>query len=334
MHPKISEDMERIKEILQKEGRIRGLNIIDESECVISGGGKMLRPHLVVLAARLCGYEGTSHIDYAAAIELLHNATLFHDDVIDSGEIRRGAKTLNVRFGNSFAILAGDCLMARSFSLIAKYENRKILSAIADCYDDLVYGQIKEIDHDRDMDCPLDVYYKIIDHKTASLIKTCLVIGGLIASADRTTLSLLGKIGSKTGRLFQVADDVIDYLGDENKTGKKRFQDIREGKMTIPAILLAKRLDGVEREFFRSLLGKHEMAESDGIQIMALLEKYKIMKEIMNEYSGLQTDISRHLDKLSGNGYFPDFKALIGLITGRLYNFTEKYLQDGGGKDM
>ncbi|MEW5945792.1 MAG: polyprenyl synthetase family protein [bacterium] len=332
MHPKIAEDMSRVKEILREKGCIKDLDKVEESECLIPEGGKMIRPRLVTLAARLCGYDGTAHIDYAASVELIHNATLFHDDVIDSGEIRRGGKTLNVRFGNSFALLAGDYLMAKSFCLIAKCENPEILSAIADCFSDLVYGQLKEMDHDRDIDTPMDVYYKITDNKTASLIKTCLVIGGLLAGADQQTLNLLAETGSKTGRLFQIADDVIDYLAGENRTGKRRFHDVREGKMTMPAILLVRRCAPDERELFRTLLGKRDMAESDGMRIVTLLEKYKIINEIHAEYFRMHEDVTRLLGKINGNEFLPDFKALIDLIIGRLYSYTDKYLKDDGSE--
>ncbi|MEW6201282.1 MAG: polyprenyl synthetase family protein [bacterium] len=324
MHPQIAEDMKLVSQILHREGCIKNLRIVGEDECLIPEGGKQLRPHLVVLAARLCGYSGTAHIDYAVAIELIHNATLFHDDVIDSADIRRGKETLNIRHGNSFAILAGDYVMARSFGIIAKYKNPELFSMITDCVGNLVIGQMREMDYERNLNCTVDVFLDIIDNKTASLIATCLLVGGQIAAANNSTLNLLKEIGMKTGRLFQIADDVIDYLGTEGETGKKRFQDVKEGKITLPAILLAQRCLPQERDLFQSMLGKPEISGSEGDTIMALLEKYEIIKSIYDEYFSNHQDIDRLIDEFSGSEFYADFKELIGLITGRLDKYVSR----------
>jgi len=326
MHPIISEDMERVRRIVEDECRMSGLRTFDGDGALISGWGKMLRPQLVVLAARLSGCPGDSHITCAAGLELLHNSTLVHDDIIDSAVLRRGRETVNALYGDNTAILAGNILAARSFSVIAGCGDARIFSAAAKCCEDINYGQLLELEYKGSLDCGIDTYFEIISHKTASLIETCLVAGGLAASAGDEALDLFREIGFRTGRLFQIADDVFDYLEDEKKTGKRRFQDVGEGKMTLPAVYFVQACAPDEKEFFRSLLGKPDVSGPDGGKLISMMERYRIFSRINGEYSAAHEEIGRLMDGMKENEYLPHFKALIENIAGRMYECTKGYL--------
>ena len=313
--------MALVANLLKRESVIKNLRVIDEKENLVAPGGKLLRPLLVVTTARYCGCDGDAHTDYAAAIELLHNSTLFHDDVIDAASVRRGRPSINARFGDHIAILAGDHFIARSFALFAKHGRADIVAVVSECLEQLVFGQLKEMDHERDINCAIENYHAVIDHKTASLVRTCVRIGARAANASVELETQLAQIGFLAGRLFQIADDVIDYLCDEKITGKRQFQDLREGKATMPVILLAQRCSENEKNILLKHLGNSEAGDAQGKQILDMMIKYDVFKDIEADYKKDHNELEVLIRNLPENEYTTNFRELMDRIVGRLYKY-------------
>lgn len=312
-------------EIINSESRIHGLERISAEESLVSGTGKLLRPRLLLLSAMMYGCDDSQTHNYAAAVELLHNSTLHHDDIIDSGTVRRGVPTLNVRFDDSFALLAGDFLVAKSFSLAASGGNAEIVSTLSRCYEKLVYGQLREMELDRQIETPEKDYYDVIDNKTASLIQCSLVMGAQGAGVASESLKLMSDIGLYTGRLFQIADDMFDLLGEEDETGKARYKDIREGKMTLPVIWLVSVCTDSEKEFIKECLGDETLTSAQGAEFVALMERTGILKKVHNEYMKTHKEVESMLLSLPRNESSEQFCVLVDKICGRLYKYTEAY---------
>ena len=325
MHESIRRDMDEVMALLKKESVIRGLNLPDDAP-LIREGGKLLRPRLLVTAAHVCGTTNQDHIRAAAAAELMHNATLFHDDVIDHAAIRRGKPSLNSRMGDDTAILVGDHYVALSFFLAAQTGNSEIVKNLADCLVKIVFGQLKEFEHECSPDCGLDDYFQIIDNKTAILLKTCAVCGALAAGVEPGLVNHLGRIADAAGRLFQIADDVIDYLLDESKTGKRRFQDVREGKMTIPAIFLVEKCAPDQKKRFFDLLGRDDLTEEQGLEILSFMEQTGVFPRILERYKTDHAALVQDMDALAPNEFTSDFREIMDLVVGRLYPYMDSYI--------
>lgn len=311
--------------IIESESRISGLERISADESLVSGKGKLLRPRLLLLSALIYGRSDEQMEKYAAAVELLHNSTLHHDDIIDSGVVRRGIPTLNARFDDDFALLAGDFLVAKSFSLAASGGASEIVSTLSRCYELLVFGQLREMELDKKIDTLEKDYFDVIDNKTASLIQCSLMMGAQGANAARDATELMSEIGLHTGRLFQIADDMFDLLGDEYETGKARYKDIREGKMTLPVIRLAAASHEGEKDFIRNCLGNENLSPEEGNEFVARMEEKGVLRTVHAEYESVHRNVRKMMDSLPENDGAAEFRTLVDKICGRLYKYTERY---------
>ena len=233
------------------------------------GGGKRIRPLLVVLCGRLCGCASDDLYRLAIAFEYLHNATLFHDDVIDQAETRRGRQAIWRQFGTAAAILAGDFLHSHSMNLVGQLAGAKgmaLFSATSRKMSDGEFLQLRRAGHfqpDR------DEYFFTIEGKTAHLIAACCAIGALFAGAKPDNINALNEYGLRLGLAFQMVDDTLDYAGDSAVTGKKTGADLAEGKMTLPLIVLLEQADDPEE--IRALLA----AKDDGKKFAAVMERMR-----------------------------------------------------------
>jgi octaprenyl-diphosphate synthase len=212
---------------------------------VSTHSGKMLRPALVLLAGAACGRIGTEHIRVAAVIEMIHNATLLHDDVIDEGKSRRGAATVNSLWGNESAILLGDSLLSRVFKMCATLEPC-IARVIAAAAFRVCEGELRQVSQRHNWQLSESEYIDIITEKSAALFSCCCYLGGLLARASESEARSLADFGLNAGIAFQITDDLLDITGDENKTGKTLGSDAGKNKLTLPVIHLLEAID--ERE--------------------------------------------------------------------------------------
>jgi octaprenyl-diphosphate synthase len=205
-------------------------------EYIISGGGKRLRPALVLLAARALGYRGELHIELAAVVEFIHTATLLHDDVVDESDLRRGRQTANAQFGNAASVLVGDFLYSRAFQMMVGVRSMPIMEVLADATNTIAEGEVLQLLNTRNADLDERQYLDVIHRKTAKLFEAAAQIGGILAGADPVVESRLARYGMHLGTAFQLIDDVLDYSGEATQTGKNLGDDLSEGKATLPLI--------------------------------------------------------------------------------------------------
>jgi octaprenyl-diphosphate synthase len=206
------------------------------AEYIIAAGGKRLRPALVLLAAGALGYDGTRHHELAAIAEIIHTATLLHDDVVDESDLRRNRKTANLLFGNAASVLVGDFLYSRSFQLMVEVDDMRIMRILADATNVISEGEVLQLMNCHDADIDEQNYLRVIRFKTAKLFEAASRLGAVIGGADREIEQCLADYGNHLGTAFQLIDDVLDYSGAEAETGKHLGDDLAEGKPTLPLI--------------------------------------------------------------------------------------------------
>ena len=203
---------------------------------IIGGGGKRLRPALLLITARACGYQGTDHHVLAAVIEMIHTATLLHDDVVDESELRRGHPTANATFGNSASVLVGDFLYSRAFQRLVSVGTLRVLAILSDATNVIAEGEVLQLVNSGDPDLDEVAYLGVIQRKTAKLFEAAAQIGAVLAGATAELETALARYGMHLGTSFQLIDDVLDYSGDLTAIGKNLGDDLSEGKMTLPLI--------------------------------------------------------------------------------------------------
>jgi octaprenyl-diphosphate synthase len=221
---------------------------------VLDSGGKRLRPALVLLAAELCGYTGPRCIQVAAAVELLHTATLLHDDVVDVSRLRRGRPSANAVWGNRRAVLAGDFFYARASSMIVEDGDLEILWVFADTIRRMAEGELLQLERSFDPAVTEAHYFSVIEYKSAALLSAACEAGSILGGVTRGERRKLAEFGRELGLAFQLRDDALDYEGVETALGKVPNADIREGKVTLPLLLTLKRCVPAEREVIASVL--------------------------------------------------------------------------------
>jgi len=206
------------------------------AEYIVSSGGKRLRPTLLTLSANACGYQGTDHYILAAVVELIHTATLLHDDVVDESSMRRGRPTANAEFGNSASVLVGDFLYSRAFQMMVRLDRMRILEVLSDATNVIAEGEVLQLLNCRNPDVDEKRYLDVVRRKTAKLFEASMRLGAIVAGADRALEDALGDYGMHLGTAFQLIDDVLDYSGDATVIGKNLGDDLAEGKATLPLI--------------------------------------------------------------------------------------------------
>ena len=225
--------------------------VADVGHHLFTGGGKHLRALLAMAAARLGGYEGQLHIRLATAIELIHSATLLHDDVIDQSPTRRGKSTSNQIWGNKPAVLVGDYFFARAFELLLEHMPSDHVLRLAQAAGRMAQGEIQQIDAEGSPDLALETYLQIIRNKTAALFEVACQTGGRLAGLTEEALQRLARYGEHLGMVFQMVDDVLDYQPEAKKLGKRWGDDFREKKVTLPILLAWHRADEKDKAFWR-----------------------------------------------------------------------------------
>ena len=206
------------------------------AEYIIAGGGKRLRPALVLLTAGALDYSGTHHHELAAVIEFIHTATLLHDDVVDESELRRGRETANAMFGNAASVLVGDFLYSRAFQMMLVANDMRVMRVLADATNIIAEGEVLQLMNCRNVDIQVDEYLQVIRYKTAKLFEAAARLGAMLGGAAPDVEEGLASYGMHLGTAFQLIDDVLDYSGEEAATGKHLGDDLAEGKPTLPLI--------------------------------------------------------------------------------------------------
>ena len=250
------------------------------SDYHIKTGGKRLRALLTLGSSKLCGYlKGGRDINLAACVELIHGATLLHDDVIDNGDIRRGKKTTNVIWGNQSSILAGDYLLSRCFEMMVEDGNLEILKLLSSTSAKIAQGEILQLQHKGEVDMLEETYLKIISSKTAVLFSAATKVGAILAERNNKEKEALEFYGKNLGLTFQIADDTLDYNSNINLFGKNTGNDFYEGKITLPIILLFQQANDSEKKQLENIFNKKIRSEGDFSDVFKLIFKYKIISQ-------------------------------------------------------
>ena len=231
-----ADDMAAVDALIRRRLQSDVVLVNQVAEHIVAGGGKRLRPMLLLLAARALGHAGADAHQLAAVVEFIHTATLLHDDVVDESDLRRGRKTANALFGNAASVLVGDFLYSRSFQLMVELERVEVMRILADTTNAIAEGEVLQLLHIRNPDTDEPAYLKVIERKTAVLFAAATRLGALLAGADAQTQQALYDYGMALGYAFQIADDVLDYSADETALGKHLGDDLAEGKATLPLI--------------------------------------------------------------------------------------------------
>lgn len=235
----IAEELRRVEEILSAQLDSRMQTVTSVSCHILDAGGKRLRPSLVILGAKACGGDCDSEkmLNAAATTELIHMATLMHDDVVDDANTRRGRSTANSVWGNKISILTGDYMLAKSFALLAHIGDHGVLDAMGRATIAMAEGEIQQIESIGDTEALTTHYLTTIKNKTAEFMSACSQIGAILARSSQEVEDALISYGLNLGIAFQITDDLLDLIGDTAQTGKPVGGDIREGKITMPLIL-------------------------------------------------------------------------------------------------
>lgn len=240
---------------------------------IIRSGGKRVRPVLVMLCSKLCGYRGRKHIPYAAIIEFIHTATLLHDDVVDNAKTRRGLSTVNTVWGNEPSVLVGDFLYSRSFELMSRDGNNEILKTISKVTTALSEGEILEIVKTADVETTEKDYYEIIGNKTAVLFGAACEIGAILGGRPDSERRALRNFGYDLGIAFQLMDDVLDYTSYNDVLGKHVGTDLKEGKVTLPLIHVLRNAGEKDKAQIEKIFAKQKITQRDFDRVLAIIER-------------------------------------------------------------
>lgn len=259
-------DMESVNLHLRKQLNSDVVLINQIAEYIIANGGKRLRPMLMLLISQALNYQGQQHINLAAVIELIHTATLLHDDVVDESDMRRGEKTSHEIWGNAASVLVGDFLYSKSFQMMVQADDMRIMSVLANATNRISEGEVQQLLNIGNLDITEAAYYQIIENKTAKLFEAACELAAILGELNDDEIKELAAFGMHLGAAFQIADDVLDYTADAETMGKNLGDDFAEGKLTLPLIYLLKNGSDVEKQLIQSAIQNPEHADFNQIK--------------------------------------------------------------------
>ena len=282
-------------------------------EHVLASGGKRMRPVLLLLSSELVGYTGPRRIDVAAAIELLHTATLLHDDVVDMSDLRRGQPSANAVWGNRRAVLGGDFFLARACSLIVDVGDFDVLWVFSNAIRSLADGELLQLERSFDLDITESQYEAVIGAKSAALLEASCECGAIVADVTRAERRKVAEYGRELGMAFQLRDDALDYDPAISELGKRPYDDLREGKITLPLLLALKRATSAERDAIGALLKREDLETADESEFEPALSA-------VDRYHGIRDTVRRAEQRAAAAGAaiaaFPDNQAKRDLLLG------------------
>ena len=275
----LSNKLDNVEALIQQKLK-SDVNLIEKmSNHHLSSGGKRLRALLTLGSAKLTGYnENKRDINLAACVELIHSATLLHDDVIDESKLRRGKKTTNSIWGNQSSILVGDYLLSRCFEMMVEDGDLEILKLLSSTSAKIAQGEVLQLQHKGEADLLEETYIDIINLKTASLFSAATKTGACLSSSNQKERKALESYGRNLGLAFQIADDALDYYAKEKLFGKEVGKDFFEGKVTLPLITVFQKGNEEEKNFLNEIMKKGDRTEQDFSETLALINKYKAVE--------------------------------------------------------
>jgi len=261
----LAADMQAVDQVIRNRLHSEVVLIRQVAEYIIGGGGKRLRPALVLLSAGALGYRGTAHHTLAAVVEFIHTATLLHDDVVDESAMRRGRPTANTLFGNAASVLVGDFVYSRAFQMMVNIDDMRVLQVLADATNVIAEGEVLQLMNCRNADIDEESYLQVIRYKTAKLFEAAGRLGAIVAGAPPEVERAMAVYGSHLGTAFQLIDDALDYSGEAGVIGKNIGDDLAEGKPTLPLIRAMQHGTAEEAALVRRAVSTGGLAELDGV---------------------------------------------------------------------
>ena len=245
----VEDDLAKVEELFEEQVRSDVGLLAEMGRYIQQGGGKRIRPALLLLGSRLCGYRGERAILLASVVEFIHTATLLHDDIIDEATVRRGRRSVNSRWGNDITVLLGDFLYTKSMAMALSQDNLRILRLLSEVTLRMIEGEILEIERNGNLEVTEADHLDIIRRKTADLFAACLRIGAVLGAVGEEKEKAVASYGSNLGICFQMVDDLLDFTAEEKTLGKPVANDLREGKVTLPMIFLLRKAGrpGIEK---------------------------------------------------------------------------------------
>lgn len=270
----IGEDLKNVELQFKKDLQSDVPLIRKVGEYVLSSGGKRIRPALLLLSAKLCGYKGDRHVPLASVIEFIHTATLLHDDVVDNANLRRGIASANTLWGNEASVLVGDFLFSKSFSLMVADGDLKVLQVLSNATTIIAEGEVLQLICTSDLDINEERYIEVVKSKTAILLSAACQAGAVLGKASPGQEAAMQDFGMGLGIAFQLMDDTLDYVANEEQFGKSIGHDLEEGKVTLPLIHTLKQCTPVEREKIADVIDKDLLEDEDFHAVFELVHKY------------------------------------------------------------
>jgi len=301
-------DLKKVNEIILSYSVGKSDLIQEISSHLINSGGKRIRPILLLISAKLCGSVNEPNQHYlASAVEMIHSATLLHDDVVDMSEIRRGKKTANALWDNKASILVGDYLFSLSFQLMVKSQNLAILDLLAKTSSIIADGEVLQLQNSTNIDLTEDKYFEIIFGKTAVLFSACCEVGALLNNRSPKEIEALRLFGKYLGMVFQIVDDILDYSSDESTLGKDIGNDFFEGKVTLPIIKTYHKADFDNKKLISDMFANNFQQsaknQKDFTKICELINKFDGINEAKNVAKSLSNQAIEQLNIFPDNVY-------------------------------
>jgi octaprenyl-diphosphate synthase len=283
IHDLVKDDLRKVEAEFKRnlDSDVKLISRIGEH--LLGSGGKRFRPMILILSTKLCGYDGDRHIPLASIIEYIHTASLLHDDVVDAAELRRGNTSANALWGSEASVLVGDFLFSKSFSLMVRDGDIRILQVISDASTHLAEGEIEELIKTSDLSLTEEAYIAIVHRKTAALISAACQIGAILGGVDPKKEASMDAFGLKVGIAFQLIDDTLDYISDEREFGKTIGIDLKDGKVTLPLIHTIRNCTDQERRELEDAFLSDPITQ----------EHFNLVRKMIGKYGGVDYTVSR-----------------------------------------
>jgi octaprenyl-diphosphate synthase len=313
----IHDELEQVEKKISAESVASVGAVTAISEYLQSAGGKRLRPALLLLSSKMVGVSGNTAIQLGAVVELIHAATLVHDDVIDAAETRRGRPSSNVKWGNHTCVLAGDWLYMQAFQIALRERNFRFLDLLIGLTQMMVEGELLQLEHVGHIDISEADCMELVDRKTACLFSVCARLGAIASHGDEQAQEKLGEYAWNLGMAFQLVDDVLDFTAREKTLGKPVGGDLREGKVTLPLVYALERATPAERRLVETILVQRTYNEVPFSRILALLEKYSGIERVKDRAQAFTDKARQIINEFPESPYQRALLTITDLVTER-----------------
>ena len=278
------------------------------SHYIISSGGKRIRPLLLLLCARATDYDGDYHYSMAVVIELIHTATLLHDDVVDQSTTRRGQETANELWGNAPSVLVGDFLYSRAFEIMVEPNSMEIMKILSKATNQISEGEVLQLLNIKNANVTQKEYYRVIERKTACLFKAACQIAGILSNSNQKVIEAMGKFGMHLGNAFQIIDDTLDYESDSNIIGKEVGDDLSEGKVTLPMIYALEKTTKSDKKILTDAIQNADASNiNQVVEILMSVNAFQYSRDIANKEANMALE---SIDILPSSKYKTALKLL------------------------